>query len=382
MTSFKNLGFALLAVFALCSSASVAGAAPPGAVRCGDTIRADTTLRRDLRNCRSNGLVIGADGVTLNLNGHTISGDGRLFRACPRDEACDVGVYNDGHDGLVVRNGSVREFALGLFAGRARRNRVLGISSSRNLFFGFVFIESARSVIRNSSGNANLAPEGDGIGLFASHHIRVLHNVFRRNAQIGIHVEDSNDNLIQRNVFARNSDFAVLLEGDRNEVRRNRCIRNETCVIVAPGNRNVIARNQVFRGLGGIAVEKGSRNLVVGNVVAHPRHVGILIGLEDPRIGGVANVARGNLVRGSGRDAFSVAGLGRRSLLQGNIAISAGDDGFDVRNRSARLAGNRALRNRDLGIQAIRGVTDAGGNVARGNGDARQCTHVACRPLR
>jgi hypothetical protein len=32
----------------------------------------------------------------------------------------------------------------------------------------------------------------------------------------------------------------------------------------------------------------------------------------------------------------------------------------------------------DLGIAAVRGVIDGGGNVAHGNGDRRQCTHVAC----
>jgi hypothetical protein len=68
-----------------------------------------------------------------------------------------------------------------------------------------------------------------------------------------------------------------------------------------------------------------------------------------------------------------------RSLLSRNVAVGAGDDGFDVRSRTAKLAGNRAVRNRDLGIEAVRGVTDGGGNIARGNGDPRQCVNVACR---
>ena len=34
--------------------------------------------------------------------------------------------------------------------------------------------------------------------------------------------------------------------------------------------------------------------------------------------------------------------------------------------------------NADLGIAAVRSVNDGGGNIARHNGDPRQCTHIAC----
>jgi hypothetical protein len=37
------------------------------------------------------------------------------------------------------------------------------------------------------------------------------------------------------------------------------------------------------------------------------------------------------------------------------------------------------VRNHDLGIEAVRGVIDGGGNVARHNGDPRQCTNIVCK---
>ena len=52
-------------------------------VSCGDTITTDTTLDSDLVNCPNNGIVIGADNITLDLNGHTIDGDGRRVDSCP-----------------------------------------------------------------------------------------------------------------------------------------------------------------------------------------------------------------------------------------------------------------------------------------------------------
>ena len=43
-------------------------------VTCGDVITQDTTLDSDLDDCPAEGIVIGADGVTLRPNGHTIDG--------------------------------------------------------------------------------------------------------------------------------------------------------------------------------------------------------------------------------------------------------------------------------------------------------------------
>ena len=75
-------------------------------VYCGDTITTDTTLDTDLIDCPSNGIVIGADDITLDLNGHVIDGDGTEFAGCGNREFCDVGVLDIDHDGVTVRDGS------------------------------------------------------------------------------------------------------------------------------------------------------------------------------------------------------------------------------------------------------------------------------------
>ena len=80
----------------------------------------------------------------------------------------------------------------------------------------------------------------------------------------------------------------------------------------------------------------------------------------------------------SGGDAFQVNAKDNHSVLNHNIARRAGDDGFDVQSDSARLVNNGAFGNADLGIDAALGVIDGGGNVARFNGDPRQCVNIAC----
>jgi parallel beta-helix repeat protein len=354
-----------------------AGSAQANHVSCGDTITADTTLDSDLVDCPNNGIVIGADGITLDLNGHLIDGDGTEFAGCdPNTEICDGGVANDGHAGVGVRDGAVREFGVGVLVGGARKNRVVKISSSRNTFFGAVFGGSTRSVIRRSSLSRNIAPEGDGIGLFGSDHMRIVRNKIRHNPGPGIHVSDSNKNVIKRNAFSRNGPAIAIEDANRNEVRRNRVTRGAG-ILVAPGNRNAIVRNHVSRALDSISIDKGRGNRVVGNVVGRARKVGIRLGF--PGFGGVNNIVRANLVRRSGDDGFFVSGAHENSVLRRNVAVAAGNDGFDIGSHTATLTGNRAVRNAELGIRAVGGVIDGGGNIARRNGDPRQCTQISCR---
>jgi parallel beta-helix repeat protein len=345
----------LVVVVALALAVAVAAGgsmAQTSDLSCGATITVDTTLEADLTGCGSNGLVVGADDITLDLNGHSISGDGKPVRRCPRRQMCDIGIVNDGHDGVTVRNGSVRGFALGLLVLRVRDNRLAKLSSSRNQFFGYVIAESARTVIRDSAGNDNPAPDGDGLGVFGSHDLRILGNSFRRNGQLGMHIESSTHNLIKGNVVARNSDFGIFLEADGNQVRGNRSVRDGvTGIVVGPGSRNVIAGNRVTASGEGIAIEKGIGNVVARNVIARTRHDGIRLGIDDPPIGSTRTVVRRNLVIAAHEDGYWVAESDRRALLVGNVARRSGDDGFDIDSRSARLMRNRALRSAGQGFE-------------------------------
>ena len=342
----------VIAVFATCSISSVAvGQEPPPGLECGDTITADTTLDRDLTACPDNGILIDADDITLDLNGHTISGDGEPVRRCPRNRPCDVGIGMDDHAGVTIRGGSVRGFALGVGVFRGRNNRLVKLDSSRNQLFGFVIGGSSRTVIRDSTAHDNPRPDGDGLGVFGSHDLRIVHNSFRRNGQLGIHILGSTKNLVKGNLLSRNGDMGIFLQADGNQVRANRSVREGTGILVGPGSRNVIAGNRISSGGDGIAIEEGRGNVVVRNLVAHTHHSGIRLGIGDPPIGSTGTLVHGNLVTSAGGDGFLVAKSDRNAILRGNTARRSGDDGFDVNSTSAQLFGNRALGSADLGIE-------------------------------
>src|SRR5688500_12804931 len=62
---------ALLAL--ILASALGAGPAFAGEVECGSVLTEDTVLERALTDCPGDGLVIGADDITLDINGHSIT---------------------------------------------------------------------------------------------------------------------------------------------------------------------------------------------------------------------------------------------------------------------------------------------------------------------
>jgi parallel beta-helix repeat protein len=376
------------AIIALAIASCLAlGAGPASAdhVGCGDTITTDTKLHKDLVNCPNNGIVIGANNITLDLNGHRIDGDGEFVDSCPDDEFCDVGVANDAHNGVTIKGGKLREFEVGVFVFGARDNHVRHLCASANSFAGVILSESPDSRVAKNSANRNgLTTEGSGIMLFGSDDVRIERNSVSGNGDNGIFVGfDSDDNLIARNRSSGAPFAALVIEGNRNHVVRNRS-RNPGDIIVV-GNRNVITRNHVADALGcgegecgvGISFEGGHDNLIARNFVSRATVAGIRVRAFEPDTPpAIDNVVRRNHVRHA-HDGFLVE-FASDTVLESNHAVRSKDDGFDVNSRATTLTRNHAVHNGDLGIEAVFGVVDGGGNKAHGNGDPRQCTNVAC----
>ena len=61
------------------------------------------------------------------------------------------------------------------------------------------------------------------------------------------------------------------------------------------------------------------------------------------------------------------------------MVVGALDDGIDVDAPGTVVRSNTANDNGDLGIEAVDGVIDGGGNRASGNANPLQCFNVVCR---
>lgn len=132
-------------------------------VGCGATISQNTTLNSDLTNCNPNGLLIGAPNITLDLGGHTLDGVG-----------LGNGVDNtQGYDGVIIRNGVIREFDTGVSLNNADQNRLRDLVVSYNNANAISLSQSNNNRIEKNSASDNM---GNGIFLSASDNNRIERN--------------------------------------------------------------------------------------------------------------------------------------------------------------------------------------------------------------
>ncbi len=396
---------AFIATFAFGGGQPLAQGRPPTAQPgCGAVITTDTKLDRDLVDCAGDGIVIGADNITLDLAGNTVDGD-----ATPGSASPDIGIRNDGYDGVTIKDGTIQEFdfgarldgpsgnaLLGLVSTRNSRagiriqnsdgNRLVGNTAASNGAFGIIFFgENHYNLVERNTVTGNAA---GGIGDFVSDHDRIVHNVVAGNGEDGISVGGSTDTLVEHNAVSENFAGIAIFGSDRNTVTGNRVFRNSDDIFV-DGNDNSVLDNLVTDALGcddgqgcgfGISIEGGGGNLVARNSVAGTLSSGIRLDAYGAPV--MHNVFRGNVVRSAGVDGIAIgtdqAGPVLDTFLEGNVVTGAKDDGIDVDSPATTLTRNLALHNGDLGIEAVAGVLDGGGNRAAGNGNPAQCTNVAC----
>ena len=315
--------FAVLAA-ALCS----ASAAPAKRVPCGATITADTVLRSNVRGCRGTALRIGADGVSLDLGGHTV--EGAIVAIGHRRTAISNRVVSGSVKLVNVRHAGVRRL-------RVRYGSIECIDSagctiaSNVVRGGGIAIEQSESGVPNRvRGNVVTGARGAAISANRTDTTQITRNVVRDSA-IGIATSHAADLLIARNAIVHNAGDG--LSGSFGS----------TAAIV----RNLIAAN----GGDGISLRTWGGDTWISNNVAVRNRANGILGLVVAHWHVTANVAARN-----GENGIAIAG--------------AVED--------ATLAGNQLRRNGRLGVDAAAGVADGGGNRALLNGVASQCAGVSC----
>jgi parallel beta-helix repeat protein len=368
-------------------------------VQCGDTITTDTRLTNDLVNCPGLGLVVGADDVTLDLNGHTVDGNG---------VADFEGIQAIGHDGLTIKGGRIRDFVEGVAVISAHDVELRDLVMSHHRHVGIFVADSAHVRVRDTSStdiaasgifvavshylrieNNTVTDSGGGIAARASDHLRIRRNTTTLNEFDGVSVfEGTTHATISRNVTTANGFSGIVVEGGHNSVTHNRISENGDNVVIA-GTANLVAHNRIDDAVGfpddpvggfGIIVDGGDRNRLLDNDIRGTASNGIRVVAFDPEATGAAedSVVRGNRVTAAQLDGILIDETATGTRLVGNWAEGSGDDGLDVESESSTLARNTARNNHDLGIEAVPGVIDGGGNRAAGNGDPAQCTNISC----
>lgn len=405
MRTHRRVSRLWLVTVVLGAAALIPSQALASQVSCGDTISKDTKLHRDLTNCPGDGVVIGADNITLDLNGHKIDGDG-----APGGDDPDTGIENDGNQGVTIQKGTVQEFDAGVVLVGAGDNHLRHLSSSENLDFGLILDNVTDGRIERGSFSGN---GFSGVVLIDSDGNRFERNTARGTLHASVFLFGSDDNRIEKNVLTDNGDGIEVHESDRNDFRKNTISRSTGPAIdLSDGSaHNVVEKNRMSNNGDGLTSFEGqdnliSRNTITGtgqlpdqsesggfgiildgvddnsverNLVVGGRGQAIFIASLDSANSSDRNVVSRNVVNSELSDGILVDGTATATLLERNTANRSGDDGIDADSPAATLTRNTANRNHDLGIEAVPGVTDGGGNRARGNGNPLQCTTIDCR---
>ena len=232
------------ALLAVVPSASATAIPPTDAVnlQCGSVVTRDVRLSHDLIGCTGNGLVVGADGVDIDLDGHLISGTGPFVSLS--------GIDIDAHRHVRIHDGRISDFSRGVLAYDADAVRVERLKVTRTLEGVNVEESTGVKVIGNQ-----LAANREGMVLRRTERATVAGNVVVDNATTGITDIDSRANLHARNHVAGNTFDGIALESAVNSIVVENTVREN--------------------GLDGINAVVGSGVRYLGNRVSHNDENGI-----------------------------------------------------------------------------------------------------------
>ena len=319
-------------------------------VSCGQTITSSVRLTNDLTDCSGDGLVIGADAITIDLDGHTIDGIG-----------LGTGVRNTGFDAVAVTGGTVTQFDDGiLFAGgygivdamTLVENQVTGVAvrgGAPGTVVRHTDVTASPTGVEISGGTSGATVSdatlsgipGDGVlldGATASTVTRtsvtgasqsgiallgasgntLTGNTLTSSSGPGISLDlASDDNLVRGNdVSDSGSDGISVTDSSGNDLLANVVTTSGGCGIALEGATDtLVASNDVRFNAGGICLTLSSGNTLERNTVAGTSGTGI--SLEGDSF---ANVVRLNTVSGSSGSGIEVAGAapaGEGNLVAG-----------------------------------------------------------------
>jgi hypothetical protein len=340
--------------------------AGPVTPTCGMVVTRSITLGADTPLCAgTSGLIVGADGVTINLNGHQLTGD---------RSAGHVGIDVQGHAKVTIKNGIVRGFDRGIVSPASNGLKISNVHVRDCLNQGAVLdgakIAIAKSAFVLNGGHgvlidpATIAPKvsatffvGNGGNGLDSHATRLVADKLTATVNVfqGVVLGGNERVTLKGGTFAGNGDVGVLVAAP-------------TSAVVT---KNVIVGNA---GEGILLTSQTSGQAIGSNTVAGNASHGIAVLGAANAVAITKNASLGN----AGDGIFLGASAGA-AALGANRALGNQGTGIAIDAATATLTKNVARANGLHGITTQLGAVDGGGNQARDNVNDPQCgAPIAC----
>ena len=359
---------------------------PASAARfeCGDEITGTIVLRNNLSGCQFQGLIVGADNITINLNGKTITGNGI------DNTGVDAGIDNSaGHTGVNIKGrpdlggDRIRGFEQGILVqGGTTQNTIKSLTTSANTVG--VQLESSGNTVKKVKALNNV---DDGIVVFAADSNTIQLNTVNGNDDMGIVLTDDGfgdaptSNQVLENVVTANNDEGIHLQGAssntvaRNVASANGRVNDEDGIDLDESNGNTIESNTTNgHGEDGLDLNNSDNNTFRSNKATKNADDGLDVTTSDSN---TFETNKLNLNGDEGAEQDSSDG----NTYQQNTASDNKEDGLDLHGSGTVVNQNVVKRNGfppsdndGLGIDATGDPTVTGaGNIAVDNDDPAQC---------
>lgn len=219
------------------------------ALACGDHVVRNEVLTADL-HCTTGfyALEVLASGVTIDLNGHSISGDPGL-----------VGIVVVGKHNVTIKNGVIKDFWAGINTADADQLEVSGMTFD-GVGSGVIVSSGNRASIRYNEFFYNwseaVSVSNTIAGRTASNHYIDGNQFYKNRTAIRICGADADDNMIVGNFIWKTEDFGIqLVRSDRNFVTQNTIIdSNNTALRLDDVNASRVMGNVFTEGHAGVAI--------------------------------------------------------------------------------------------------------------------------------
>jgi parallel beta-helix repeat protein len=223
-------------VLCLTSYAAAGSCGGKTACACGDTVRSDVVLVRDLTGCSATGLKI-RSGVVLDCAGHTIAGSGAA-----------EGVLVDGATGAELRNCRIAGFSRGVRLRAGGVNLVEGNEIHANGHYGIELAVATKgnrlvdNVVRDSGD------EGIHVGSGADANEIVGNEITRSKAE-NLYVLKSRGTVARDNTLSQSGAVAIYVKHSSDGTFAGNAVRDRGIQVRGDSSGNLFADNDL-RGAG------------------------------------------------------------------------------------------------------------------------------------
>jgi parallel beta-helix repeat protein len=343
-----------------------ATAAEAETVECGQTITTNTTLTSDVTGCTGDGIEIGADGITLDLNGHRVT-------AAPGQNGIGINVL--GHSNVQVFTGKVDGFFYGVNID-GNQDQITGVRSTGSVF-GFVIDGNGAGGNNNTLLDDIATGTSSSVGIFeqAGDGNVVSGSTAEGASQTGIYFTDGTNNTITGSKAVNNRGNGIEINSERGDkVLKNTVTGNDSAgggaITLFFTKATKVRNNQVSGNTGGAFYLAGATNSAITGNNARRNGQGGLFAASSS-----TNTLSGNTFVLNGGPGIQIDSLSTGQVLTGNTSNSNTGDGINDSGASL-LTSNTADFNTGHGI--VTNGTDGGGNEAHGNKTPPQCIGVIC----